>query len=217
MNIPKLIKECHQIAVDSGFYSCPKAHLQSMSYVCPYCKGTGKDPNRNIGEMLMLIVTELSEALEAHRSGYLCTEKQWVQYERCAHLGIDENTTDAIMAYNKAFELCIKDTFESELADVFIRLFDFCGYLDKEYKPDYEHEYFVRNGLYIKHKGNIGETLFRFIYEIQSIGSGWSVYPTRAILQLLHICTQLDIDIEKHIKLKMEYNKTRPYRHGKRY
>jgi NTP pyrophosphatase (non-canonical NTP hydrolase) len=56
---------------------------------------------------------------------------------------------------NKDFLINIKDTFEDEIADVFIRLFDLCGYMD--------------------------------------------------------------IDIEKHIQAKMQYNKTRPYKHDKKY
>ncbi|MCH7718497.1 MAG: hypothetical protein IIB21_03410 [Chloroflexi bacterium] len=50
---------------------------------------------RNGGEMLMLTVSELGEAIEAHRTG---------------KLGLEE-----------------KDTFEDELADTAIRLFDMCG------------------------------------------------------------------------------------------
>ena len=53
------------------------------------------DDERNVGEMLMLVVTELAEALEAYR---------------CKRMGVEE-----------------KDTFEDEIADVFIRLADRCG------------------------------------------------------------------------------------------
>ncbi len=67
------IKECHGAACDKGFW----------------------DKKRNVGEMLMLIVSELGEAIEAHRGG------KW---------GLGK-----------------KDTFEDELADTAIRLFDLCG------------------------------------------------------------------------------------------
>lgn len=36
-----------------------------------------------------------------------------------------------------------------------------------------------------------------------------------AIIRLLDYCGSFDIDIEAHIKHKLEYNKTRPYKHGK--
>lgn len=68
MSLSELSDMCHSIAKEKGFW----------------------DDERNIGEALMLMVTELAEAMEAHR-------KQ----------------DDA--------------NFREELADTFIRLFDFCG------------------------------------------------------------------------------------------
>jgi NTP pyrophosphatase (non-canonical NTP hydrolase) len=94
-DVKKLTKLCHKIAREKGFW----------------------DDERNIGEMLMLIVTELAEAMEAYR------------------------TSD-------------KENFNEEIADTFIRLFDLSG--------------------------------------------------------------GLGIDIEKEIAKKMEKNKKRPYKHGKR-
>lgn len=40
---------------------------------------------------------------------------------------------------------------------------------------------------------------------------------TDVIIRLLDLSATMDIDIEEHIRLKMEYNKTREYRHGKLY
>lgn len=37
------------------------------------------------------------------------------------------------------------------------------------------------------------------------------------IIRLLDLCGMLDIDIDKHIELKMLYNSSRPYLHGKEY
>jgi NTP pyrophosphatase (non-canonical NTP hydrolase) len=37
------------------------------------------------------------------------------------------------------------------------------------------------------------------------------------IIRLLDLCGMLDIDIDKHIQLKMQYNSSRPYLHGKEY
>lgn len=100
------------------------------------------DEERNIGEMLMLVVTELSEALEAHRSGKICTEG-----DRVAVLESED------MA--QSFKINVKDTFEDELADAIIRILDICG--------------------------------------------------------------GLDIDIDFHMRMKLMYNATRPYKHGKNY
>ena len=78
------------------------------------------DQERNVGEMLMLTVSELGEAIEAHRSGNLGLEK--------------------------------KDTFEDELADTAIRLFDLCGGLgidlerQIEWKMNFNQSRAVRHG-----------------------------------------------------------------------
>ena len=99
----------------------------------------------NIGQTLMLIVSELSEALEADRKGRYARVKELEGYSQQENL--DQRKV--------GFELYIKDSFEDEIADSFIRLFDLVG--------------------------------------------------------------GLNIDIEKHIEMKLKYNSTREYKHGKRY
>jgi NTP pyrophosphatase (non-canonical NTP hydrolase) len=99
--ISNWVQNCHLAAREKGFW----------------------DKDRNVGEMLMLIVSELGEAIEAHRK--------------------------------EIFGLGKKDTFEDELADTAIRLFDLCG--------------------------------------------------------------GLGIDLEKQMRWKMEFNKSRKKRHGKAY
>jgi NTP pyrophosphatase (non-canonical NTP hydrolase) len=37
------------------------------------------------------------------------------------------------------------------------------------------------------------------------------------IIRALDLCGHLGIDIEKHVELKMQYNKSREYKHGKNY
>ena len=93
--INKLSKEIHQNAKDKGFF----------------------ESERNLGEMLCLIHSEVSEALEADRDGNYC----------------DENLNSIIEIKNneefqQKFETNIKNTFEDELADVMIRVLDLAGY-----------------------------------------------------------------------------------------
>jgi len=100
------------------------------------------DEKVNIPEKLMLIVTELGEAMEAYRNNH---NTDWEGYNKLIDRGIEDE--------KGAFERLVKNTIEDELADTIIRTLDLCGYMK--------------------------------------------------------------IDIAENIKLKMKYNESRPYKHGK--
>lgn len=130
-------------------------------------KGKGfYDKPREIGTLLMLVVSELSEALEAdrkYRHADLYTFEKMIndaiiQNKKFANgempVKFKENN-DIEYLKKITFEISIKDSFEDEIADAMIRLLDLCGYLN--------------------------------------------------------------IDIEKHIGLKLSYNENRPHKHGKNY
>jgi len=106
-------------------------------------KGFYNGDKKQLGTMLMLVVSELGEALEADR------------HSLKADLNYYENILNARHDFQIAFKEAIKDTVEDEIADAIIRLLDMCGYLH--------------------------------------------------------------IDIQRHIDLKLKYNKTRGHRHGKNY
>ena len=78
------------------------------------------DNERNVGELLMLVTSELGEAMEAHRKG------KFANLERLEF----ELSPNSELPYERhlsaKFEMHVKDTFEDELADTFIRLGDLC-------------------------------------------------------------------------------------------
>jgi NTP pyrophosphatase (non-canonical NTP hydrolase) len=43
---------------------------------------------------------------------------------------------------------------------------------------------------------------------------GMPIELADAVIRILDFCAYVDVDLEKYILLKHEYNKTRPYRHG---
>lgn len=71
------------------------------------------DEKRNIGELLMLVNSELVEALEADRE-----EKYTSETDKAFQLQYGDNLH---------FQATIKNTFEDEIADAIIRLLDLCG------------------------------------------------------------------------------------------
>lgn len=109
MDIKQTMKSVHANAVDKGFWD--------------------DKTSKNVGELLMLVVSELGEALEAHRKGRLANVEAYK--ERVSTLtdslnrGFVQDVGVAIKDIkDKQFEFHIKDTFADEIADSVIRLFD---------------------------------------------------------------------------------------------
>lgn len=73
------------------------------------------DSERNFGELLMLVVSELGEALEAHRKNKISNIERYKEYVLLKPIDSDEIIS---------FEKYIKDTVEDEIADAVIRLLD---------------------------------------------------------------------------------------------
>jgi len=136
MNISELVKKAHKAAIEKGFYDCPECKGNELIkdennnhtglIICSKCNGLGINPNRNISELLMLIVSEIGEAQEALRKN----KHGDIQSFEDSKWPIDIPTKDYHEYEIYSFEEIIKDTFEDEIADTFIRLFDLCGYLN---------------------------------------------------------------------------------------
>jgi NTP pyrophosphatase (non-canonical NTP hydrolase) len=109
------------------------------------------DSERETGTLLMLCVSELSEALEADRKGRYADLQAYNECEKAD----DILESDKEVYELSSFQSLIKDTFEDELADTVIRILDLCG--------------------------------------------------------------ARGIDLERHINLKLKYNRSRERMHGKAY
>lgn len=77
------------------------------------------DNERNVGELLMLVTSELGEAMEAHRKNKFAKP---IQIDNLIEGGY--TWEDSPIAFASHFQDEIKDTFEDEIADSVIRLLD---------------------------------------------------------------------------------------------
>ena len=79
------------------------------------------DEPKELGTRLMLINSELVEAMGADRKG---------EYSNRSKLDLINMMKEDDVIYKEMFEKLVKDTFQDEIADTFIRLFDLCGYME---------------------------------------------------------------------------------------
>ena len=85
------------------------------------------DKEKNFAEELMLVVTELSESVEAHRN-----DKKAKVGKHKMQLSMNSEK------FTESFEKNIKDSVEDELADSIIRVIDLCAGLNIDI------EYFIK-------------------------------------------------------------------------
>lgn len=186
MTIQEAIKESHECAVAKDFYS----------------------PPLSVPTLLALIITELSEAIEADRKDKYFDDSEW----SLAQIGdMLENQKDRHSI--QVYQYWLKDTFEDELAGACIRLFDLVGYLGLEIwnpptklqEPDIP--------------GNIMEA-------INQVCVGYTIKDDMPILTFFLSCVlgtifaiakKLDFDLWAHIEAAMKYNWLREIKHGKKY
>lgn len=187
MNLNKLnelSKQAHEQAVKNGFWE--------KDYSGEHC--------------LMMVISEISEAIEADRKG-----------RHSNKLGFElskENYPweDSPATYEHFFNTHIKGTVEEELADAYIRLLDLAGAQDMDI-PDDLSEYldYVEDTL----KELENRSFPEFCFDLCEMITRGCVIEAMCIIQTY--CEFKNIDIFWHIEHKMQYNKTREYKHGKQY
>jgi NTP pyrophosphatase (non-canonical NTP hydrolase) len=169
-------------------------------------KGWWDNP-RNVGEILMLVISELAESLEAKRKGKDSAIEAFDWY--CI-----ENKKD----FDKdAFERYIKDSVADELADAVIRLLDYAAF--KEVEIDLFK--WGQLGDFHPHE-NFSSSLLAITETVIVINNSTDnvlleAHVNSFILRAIHLAESESIDLHKHILLKMLYNKTRERMHGKKF
>lgn len=83
--------------------------------------------NSNIPTLLMLVVSELSEALEADRNGRYANLEDFDEDRKTWINNNDMPIERKEALYKASYENHIKNSFEEEIADTFLRLMDLAG------------------------------------------------------------------------------------------
>lgn len=185
--------------------------LIEMAYGCACAHGF-HEKALSVEHYLMLVLSEIGEAVEADRKGR----------SRC-DLGIFD---DALRTkdFASAFKDYVRDSLPDELADVCIRLYDMCGALCIEPRVEYE-------GLGADFVNIFGKDTFceRMYYLSRLLCSTNGVVEDDgtdgclpqvvgcALSFLFALANDMNVDLMRHIEWKMKYNEERPYKNGKKY
>lgn len=169
MDYKKLSEKVHQNAFSKGFWKT--------------------DSNQD--EKFMLILTELGEAVEAHRKEKWARKKDFVSANAYP------------CAFVQAFEKYMKDTVEDELADVVIRCLD--------YLRRYRGEEWQIEEVKFEWAANFAENILKLIRDNMN-------YEVEYIISYVDsLAKEYNINLEYHISWKMKYNAQREKLHGKAY
>lgn len=154
---------------------------------------------------MCLVISELMEAVEADRK------------DRHANLKSFNESLNGFTC-EQAFEGYVKDTVEDEIADAAIQILSYCGKEDLPLVNISER----LNEAYFQERGN--SSVFAEYRQMSFTEAMYSIVedicystPQTALYHLFLRAHWMGFDLMEHIKLKMEYNRTREYMHGKRY
>lgn len=171
------------------------------------------DEEHSMEHYMMLVLSEVGEALEADRRD---KRARWQ-----AFVYSDGEHDSRFVTH---FEEFIKDTLEDELADVVIRLFDLCGTYKINVRRILETTCMEDDFKALCEEKTLCERLFILSAILchvdgQSTKDDGTTYCLPKVVGaalhfIYYLCQDMQINIERHVELKMRYNKTREYKHG---
>lgn len=192
-NTNDLIKRAYEMACEHGFH----------------------DKELSVEHCLMLVITEVSEMVEADRKGKYASKSLYVRE-------INTRQPENLKAAHKrfCFDTFIKDSFEDEMADACIRLYDAAGafgirFRKSQLNVEMDDIYYD----YVAPK-TLPEKAFLLCGVIMRAGDGGERLDgiIGSALNLLELMAEeMGVDLFWYIEKKMEYNETRKRLHGKKY
>lgn len=168
---------------------------------------------------MMLVVSEIGEMVEADRKNRHADIAAFKALEE-VRIGSDEEYAEY---FDKCFVEHIKDTFEDELADVVIRLFDYLGTINT--LPYMLEDGFV--GMSKEFDELFGQySTCEHCYALTSLvmaiarntNNNDKAEAVGAVLSMAYeLSKRMGFNLLEHVTLKMQYNEHRAPKHGKRY
>lgn len=170
--------------------------LRGEAYATACNKGF-HDEKHSDEHYLMLVITEIAEAVQADRKGRRADRERY-------DYAVDRGMCNDI---EECFERYIKNSIEDELADIVIRLLDFCGMKGIAFNSRNDDFAFTR--LTYKSK-----PFTDVMFDLCSMITGYDPNLEIIVRCVIYYCEKHGIDILWHIEQKMEYNRTRPRMHN---
>ena len=176
------------------------------------CSHGFHDVERSNAHFMMLVLSEIGEMVEADR--------------KSRRVKLHGDALDNTLRFNDfvpTFEHLVKDTMEDELADVVIRLLDFCGkrgislFMGNDGIVDMQDKFVEMFG-----DMSVCEQCFYLSRVVTSIGDDAPAHDLPSLVACaISFCFEFatfhKIDLLWHIEKKMAYNETRAKMHGKNY
>lgn len=149
---------------------------------------------------LMLIITEIAEAVQADRKG---RHAAVIPFNEDVET-FDEGDDDG---WKRDFEFHIKNSVEDELSDVVIRCLDLAALrgIGLDRVPSYVTSYCIDKSI-----AKRDFPTFAYFLTFKAVNGD----VTDVLARVIAYCKLKGIDIEFFIEQKMKYNKLRPYKHG---
>jgi hypothetical protein len=224
--IVQFVKDAHANSAAHGFWNHDKDCLEDQDKLGPDA-GPCRCTNRDLDMKIVLIQSEISEALEELRKGETKnggpfgsllyqdtlipsdarTLRDYPVCASCKHV-LEDCGCDGLQnsIHNKLVG------FMSELADVAIRIFDLIGYLNQSVSM--ANGYTFLGGA--RPQGTTLARLLRWTHNDVShtLREPFSWRLGIALARVEQISTMVGGNLESAIKIKMAYNATRPMLHG---
>ena len=146
---------------------------------------------------LMLIITEIAEAVQADRENMHADVEAFKKYEM-------------VLDFKENFERQIKNSVEDELSDVVIRCLDLAGLQGIDFRYA---DILLSEGVR-EVQIPFPELMYLACEDITYHGYDLTEKLNALVAGIIAYCNQKGIDLDFFIRTKMKYNRLRGYKHG---